>query len=261
MKKPLFILSLFLVAIGFASCDLEPESPKHPLHPFAIPDSLRDRPEQIIEHFAYTVSYNPEWLIPNWVAYCLYKDYLTDSIKKDKNFYSDPDIKGYKVGTDDYKGSGYDGGHMAPAGDMQWSARAMRECCYMSNICPQTRSLNSGRWNRLEERVRVWAQEYDSIFIVCGPIVSKNHETIGKKSHPIAVPDSFFKVLLVYADFRWQGIGFIMKNDSDNIPYYERTMSIDEVEELTGINFFYKLDKSIQNNVERECDIDFWFPE
>lgn len=259
MKRLLFILSLFLVTIGFASCDMEPDSPKRPLPSFAIPDSLRDHHEQIIEHFAYTVSYNPDWLIPNWVAYRLTKEDTDGKLQRANDYYPDPDVNGYQVVSDDYKYSGYNRGHMAAADDMKWSWTARHECCFMTNICPQTTSLNSGRWETLEGKVQKWAQEYDSIFIVCGPIVSKRHKTIGKEDHPIAVPNSFFKVLLVHTQSQWQGIGFIMYNDSENVPYDEYTMSIDDVEALTGIDFFYKLDKSTQDIVERECDLDFWF--
>ena len=259
MKKPLLILSLFLVTIGFASCDMEPDTPNQPTS-YEIPRLLEDRPEQIINHFAYTVSYNPEWLIPNWVAYCLTKEELKDSVNRDKKYYPDPDVEGYQVNTEDYKGSGYDRGHMAPAGDMQWCVRAMHECCYMTNICPQNHGLNIGCWKNLEDQVRKWANDYDSIFVACGPIVLDEHETISN-GHPIAVPWAFFKVLLVQTrKHEWRAIGFIIENKSGNKTYDTYAMSIDDIERITGIDFFHTLPDSIEEYVEKSYIKHFWFP-
>ena len=261
MKKPLFILSLFLVTIGFASCDMEPDTPNQPTS-YEIPRLLEDRPEQIINHFAYTVSYNPEWLIPNWVAYCLTKEEQEGDNETKGTFKPDPLVNGYQVMTDDYKGSGYHRGHMAAAADMKWSKQAIRESYYMTNICPQTPSLNNGCWLNLERQVRKWVKEYDSIFIACGPVVRDGHETICDE-HPIAVPRAFFKVLLVQTrKHEWRGIGFIMYNEKniESQPLLSYAMSVDDVERITGIDFFYTLPDSIEEYVEKSFIRHFWFP-
>ena len=66
-------------------------------------------------------------------------------------FQADPKVRGAKAYPSDYTRSGYDRGHMAPAGDMKWSETAMQESFYMSNVCPQNRNLNRGDWKDLEE--------------------------------------------------------------------------------------------------------------
>jgi hypothetical protein len=109
-----------------------------------------NRSQQIIEHLAYTVSYNPDWLIPNWVAYELTGDEVSGEQERSDHFAPDPLVEGDPVVTKDYSNSGYDRGHMAPAGDMKWSEQAMRESFYMTNICPQNHNNNAGDWKDLQ---------------------------------------------------------------------------------------------------------------
>ncbi|MCQ2606808.1 MAG: DNA/RNA non-specific endonuclease [Bacteroidales bacterium] len=210
--------------------------------PFVIPlsgiASIGDkRSSQIIEHTGYTVSYNPQLHIPNWVAYELTAEEVKGTVSRKGNaFFPDPEAEGVVISTYDYSGSGYDRGHMAPAGDMKWSKEAMMESFYLSNICPQNPNLNGGDWRILEEKVRVWAGYYQSIYVVCGPLVSKKPQTIG--TNKIAVPDAFFKVLLRFTDKGVETIGFIFKNEAGHKPLTEYMVTVDEVEKLTGIDFF-----------------------
>jgi DNA/RNA endonuclease G (NUC1) len=163
---------------------------QHSIENVEIPAKLTDRQEQIITNIGYTVSYNSDWKIPNWVAYELTKEEAEGVEPRGNKFIPDPAIS-YKnsATTDDYKNTGWDRGHMAPAGDMKWSEQVMKESFYLSNICPQNRNLNGGIWKSLEEQVRDLALQKGSIYVVCGPIVSKQPQTIG--NNKVAVPDAF----------------------------------------------------------------------
>ena len=120
-----------------------------------IPAEISGRKEQIICHTGYTVSYNSDWKIPNWVAYELTKEEVGGAVERYDVFMPDPVVPSDESATTyDYKGTGWDRGHMAPAGDMKWSEQAMKESFYLSNICPQNKKLNSGIWKDLEEQVR-----------------------------------------------------------------------------------------------------------
>ena len=136
--------------------------------PYELPRLVNNQPEQVIRHLGYTVSYNPDWLVPNWVAYELNAETSGEQERKN-HFKPDPLVNGDPVVTGDYANSGYDRGHMAPAADMKWSEQAMRESFYMTNMCPQLHSLNAGDWKDLEELARDWAQLYGNIYIACGP--------------------------------------------------------------------------------------------
>nr|WP_321377248.1 DNA/RNA non-specific endonuclease [uncultured Bacteroides sp.] len=213
-----------------------------------IPESTTKRPEQIITHAGYTVSYNPEWRIPNWVSYELTRNETEGKLDRSDKFVIDPIVKGVCPSNEDYKRSGYDRGHMAPAADMKWNSTVMKECFYYSNMCPQKHSLNAGRWKTLEEKVRDWAQEDSAIVIVCGPIVDKGYSTIGNAR--VAVPQRFFKVILAPFLKKPRAIGFIMKNEKEELPLSSYAVSVDRVEKITGLDFFSALPDDVENSIE-----------
>lgn len=213
--------------------------------------------EEIINHTGYTVSYNKEWRIPNWVAYELTADEVNGSVTRENNFQDDPSIYG-EPSSFEYTHSGYDRGHMAPAGDMKWSETAMKESFYMTNICPQNHNLNGGDWKDLEEHVRSLAKKYNSVFVCCGPIVQAKHATIGYSFESIVVPNAFFKVLLRQKDSTWTAIGFKMDNKAGHNSLATYAMSVDELEKLTEIDFFYNLPDSIEESVEKTYMLSDW---
>lgn len=214
------------------------------------------RPEQVITHAGYTVSYNPEWHIPNWVSYELTKDETLGNLKRADKFVVDPDVTSTCATNQDYSHSGYDRGHMAPAADMKWNSTVMKECFYFSNMCPQKHSLNAGRWKSLEEKVRNWAQEDSAIIVICGPILEKEYQTIG--GNHVAVPQRFFKVILAPYTHSPKAIGFIMKNEKEELPLGSYAVSIDSVEKLTGMDFFSALPDDIENKVESNYSTSAW---
>lgn len=215
-----------------------------------------NRASQIIENLGYTVSYNTDWHIPNWVAYQLTKAETYGDVPRANTFYADPQAHGVVISTSDYKNSGYDRGHMAPAADMKWSRQAMAESFYLSNVCPQNHNLNGGDWRELEERVRLYAQKYGELFIVCGPIVYENAPTIGYNN--IVVPESFFKVLLKKTDAGYEAIGFVFKNQAGNKSLSSYAVSVDSAEKLSGIDFFGFLPDDRENEIEGNFSLASW---
>ena len=217
------------------------------------------RREQVIEHMAYSVSYNDNWKLPNWVAYELTKIETMGEEERCNSFSPDPKVKGAAVVHDDYtRNPGkYDRGHMAPAADMKWSEQAMRESFYTTNICPQNANLNRGDWNDIEELVREYAQQYESVYVVCGPIVADKPEYMGNYQR-IAIPNAFYKAILRKKGDSWTTIGVVCKNEAGSKPilYYIRT--IDEIEEMAGVDLFYGLPDDIENKIEGEDNIVDW---
>ena len=214
-----------------------------------IPAKLKDRSEKILKRSNYTVSYNRNWNLPNWVAWELNKDETRGKNNRNEEFTSDPDLpKDNQVESWDYSGSGYDRGHMCPAGDNHFDAKAMNESFYMSNICPQDHELNKGKWNDLEIACRRWANRYGELYIVCGPIIDKrNGKRIGKE-HEVIVPEKFFKVVLITSTKPVRAIGYIFENNSSERPYKVHT--VDEIEKITGMDFFPNLPDNIEDMVE-----------
>lgn len=225
---------------------------------YELPQLTLHRSQQIIEHTGYIVSYNSDWHIPNWVAYELTRMEVYGECARYDKFLPDPLVDGDPVITKDYSNSGYDRGHMAPAGDMKWSEQAMRESFYTTNICPQNRNNNAGDWKDLEELTRDWAVTYGSVYICCGPIVTDTLTMIGT-ARRIVVPQSFYKVFLRQkADGTWTSIGFVMPNAAGNRPLMTYMHSVDEIENLTDIDFFYNLPDDIEDKVEADYIISDW---
>ncbi len=213
----------------------------------------------IIKHKYYTLQYNNETEQPDWVAYKVTKNMIiSGNVKRTDDFRVDPWVPGGSATPQDYYKSGYDKGHLCPAADMAFSQEAMSETFYMSNMSPQKPEFNRGGWKKLEEKERKWAVEDGVIFIVDGPIFYKDkiHKEIG--SNKVGVPDAYFKVILDNEEPDLKGIGFIMPNSKISEPLKYYSVSIDDVEKLTGFNFFSNLSEDVQNKIESRANYDEW---
>ena len=253
-------LFFILLALGLLSCkgrqsQAQPSEGLFSGHQQTLyeqPAPLRDRPEQILYKKGFIVSYNQESKSPNWVAWHLTEAHTKGPHqRKQEIFQEDTDVKAPRATNNDYYNSRYDRGHMCPAGDNKWDKQAMSESFMFTNICPQIHALNEGPWNDLEMACRRWAQKYGDIYIVCGPLLSDGlHRTIGKRR--VVVPERFFKVILCMQD-KPKAIGFIYENNSHNSnKMFSHATTIDEIERLTGIDFFPSLEDKIENVVEAE---------
>lgn len=202
------------------------------------------------------ISYNSEWHQPNWVAWELTRQETTGPVGRENKFYCDDSVPGC-ADHYDYSYSGYDRGHMAPAGDMKWSKEAMHGSFSMANICPQAKALNTGAWKTLEEKCRTWAAADSAIIIICGPVMTDQpYDHIGDSR--VAVPRRFFKVILSPHVTPMRGIGFIMPNDKVPGGIQAAATTIDEVERITGHDFFASLPDDIETEVESQCDFPYW---
>lgn len=219
--------------------------------------SPKGTPEQILKRTGYVASYNKTTLLPNWVAWHLTAERTEGSAKRSSvDFAEDTEVPEPRATDWDYYNSGYDRGHMCPAADNKWSKKAMEESFLFTNMCPQNGNLNRGDWNEMEMACRKWAKKYGDLYIVCGPILYKGkHKTIGKNK--VVVPEAFFKVVLRTGDDP-QAIGFIYKNTSGNRPKDSYVNTVDEVERITGIDFFPSLPDDVEKKVEAECDLGLW---
>lgn len=233
------------------------ESPQDLAQMLEVPAIDEDDDVMIIRHYAYTLAYHKEYKTPKWVAWTLTAKRMEGRIKRGDEFIPDPQIPTrYQSVHGDYIQSGYDRGHMVPAGDMKWDKRAMDEAFYMSNMCPQAPNLNRGDWRILEEKCRVWAQKVGDLYMVCGPIVEEGkwHKRIGRNK--VTVPDGFFKVVMTLADERPRALGFLFPNDDCNAPLKDYAVSVDSVEAVTGIDFFATLPDDIEERIEKMYQFD-----
>jgi endonuclease G len=211
--------------------------------------------DTIIQHTGYSFSYNQKYKQANWVAYQLTRAETSKLYDRENKFVADPLIPGTELSLD-YEKSGYDRGHLAPAADMGFSKITMTESFYYSNMSPQVLGFNRGIWKQLEEQTRNWAIEYDSLYIVVGPIFSDSMKVIGP--HQVAVPNAYYKVILDSHKGKEKMIGFVMRNEGSKNSLQSFVVSVDRVEEMTDIDFFPLLDDTLESKLESLILIKTW---
>jgi len=208
----------------------------------------------------YALAHNAKYKTPEWVAEHLTKEKASAYLPRKDYFTADPDLPfGERAELSDYKGSGFDRGHMAPAADFRWDSEAYKECYYLSNIVPQVgRGMNQGIWATLENLVRQWAITREELYIYTGPIYSESVDalrTIGKNE--IAVPTHLYKI--VYDPNKKEAIAVIMPNEelrTEDMPEY--IVTIHTIEQLTGLDFLSALSKEEQRRIESEKAPSLW---
>lgn len=213
---------------------------------------------QIVEHEGYILSYSEENEQAEWVAYELKKSELNYNNNDFKRpfFIEDPKVSSSSADWKNYRRSGYDKGHLCPAGDRKYSKSAFDETFYTSNISPQLHDFNEGVWNRLEQKVRYWAGKYDGIYVVTGGVLDENLPTIGDED--VTVPNYFYKVLLDENNGDYKMIAFLVPHRDSDRPLYEFVVSVDEVEKRTGIDFFPNLNDADEVRLEKNSDYKDW---
>lgn len=210
----------------------------------------------IVSHDSYTLSYSEKHEQAEWVAYELKQGDLSRNNFERPYFNEDKSVKTKSADWRNYKNSGYDRGHLCPAGDRKYSFEAYTETFLTSNISPQDREFNAGIWNILEQKVRFWADKYDGVYVVTGGVLKGNMQTIGYEN--VSVPNEFYKIVVDVTDGNHKAMAFLIPNKPSDKSFYEYAVSIDEIEAKTGINFFPNLTDSIEDKMERTIDLTVW---
>ena len=212
---------------------------------------------EIVEHAFYTLSYREEHEQAEWVAYELLEKQLTNDQWERPYFIEDRAVKTKSADWRNYKKSGYDRGHLCPAGDRKFNYDAYHETFLTSNISPQEHSFNAGIWNSLEQKVRYWAGRYDDVYVITGGVLKDGLSTIG--SERVSVPKEFYKIVFDKRGDEYRAIAFLMPNGKTTGSFYNYMVSIDDIEQKTGIDFFPELPDSIEKELERNDDVKSWW--
>lgn len=211
---------------------------------------------QIVHHNYYSLSYNESFEQAEWVAYSLTIDQIVSADFKRPYFEKDTKVKTKSAHYKNYSNSGYDKGHLCPAGDRKFSKLAYDETFLTSNIAPQNHQFNSGIWNRLEQKTRYWATKYKSLYIITGGVLKNNLKTIG--SEKVGVPNYFYKIILDYHEPEIKAIAFLIPHEDSEKGLYQFVISIDEIEEMTGIDFFPEIEDNLEEKLEASTSYSNW---
>ncbi len=214
--------------------------------------------EAIIERPYFTLRYIEDHEQANWVSYQLFADSLRlEKFERKDDFREDPRVRTKSASLADYRGSGFDRGHLAPAADFSYSQFALSQSFYMSNMSPQAPSFNRGIWRKLEEKVRDWALEFEHLYVVTGPVLNKQFETIG--NNEVSVPERYYKVLLDITKPGIKAIAFMLNNEKSSEDLRSFVVTIDEVEKMTGLDFFPSMSDELEEILEKSDMSDLWF--
>ncbi len=239
----------------------ESEKPQTPASEFEISASdpsiyepTRSKNAQHVRHKWFSLSYSEDHEQAEWVAYELTRERLNANfVDRTNDFRPDPDVKTESATPADYRGSGFDRGHLCPAADMGFDQTAMAETFFMSNMSPQKKAFNTGIWRELEENVRDWARKRRHVYVVTGPVLTvKTAGPIGFSK--VTVPGYFYKVILAGDT----GIGFLVPNEKTERPLMDFAVPIDQVERVTGLDFFPNLLTGLQEEAEAKLDKPAW---
>ena len=210
----------------------------------------------IVEHDHFLLSYHEAYEQAEWVAYRLKPSDLTHDDRRRPYFIEDPRVRTKSADWRNYRGSGYDRGHLCPAGDRRFSEYAYNETFYTSNITPQHADFNAGIWNRLEQQVRYWAKRHGTLFVVTGGVLEKGLPSIGDED--VAVPKYFYKIIFRGDKTNVKVIAFLFPHKESQAPLQQFLVSVDELERMTGIDFFEKLPNTLEDRIESKVVIDGW---
>ncbi len=245
MKNLTTILSVIFL-LSFAKSEAQ--------HFDFLPDTVEG--DQIVAYTQFTLSFNNEHKQADWVAYELTKSEVEKKLKRCNCFKPDKSIGTGSANKKDYSSSGFDLGHLCPAADNNMNEEANRESFLMSNISPQLPGFNRGVWKKLEEKVRDLAVQYDTLYVVTGPVFLNNLGTIGKDR--VTIPGYFYKVLLRKEGNKYYSAAILLPQlgASDNFRLY--VIPVNALESITGIDFFPALDNRIENKVEAQFQPNRW---
>lgn len=170
-------------------------------------------------------------------------------------FQEDKDIpEQYRTTLADYRGSGYDRGHICPSADRVNSKEANEQTFYLSNIQPQINGFNTGVWLSMENQLRnTWnTSKYRDILYVCkGGTIDNASQIAGYTTSKLIVPKYFFTAVLAVKNGQYKAIGLWFEHKANkDTKLSNYVVSIDELEKLTGIDFFCNLPDKIENTVE-----------
>lgn len=211
---------------------------------------------EVVHHEYFSLSYNEPFEQAEWVAYELKKRHLTYDDRKRPYFIEDPKVRTKSADWKNYRGSGYDRGHLCPAGDRRFSEYAYNETFYTSNISPQDKDFNAGVWNRLEQQVRRWCKKYGDLIVVTGGVLEDGLWEIGEED--VDVPRTFYKIVLRKNRGETKVLAFLIPAEESQEPLQNFLVPVDKIEEITGIDFFVHQSEDWQQKLEKDVMKEGW---
>ena len=229
--------------------------------------------EDPVCHSAMCILFSEEYRLAKWVVHILSSDIIDGRVSRTNDFRSDPYIPlageeadyflkfEQEDGSFKYDGFGYDRGHLAPSADFRWSEKALSESYFYSNITPQTPEFNRQKWAEIEDFLRtyIYNNPESELFVVTAPLLKKDLPRIERGLNKLPIPELHYKIAV---DFNKNiGVAFLVPQENLIYPIDWYAVTIDSIENLTGINFFPNLSPFLEELIESQTDLSKWYPE
>ncbi len=240
MKKTATLFSaLICISVGAQQYEIPSPSPR----------------EQQVKHTLFTVSYNENYELPSWAAWQITPEQAGATGTFKEKYAEDPKVTTGTASNKDYKDAGFIIGQLVPPEDMYTSPPALEETFLMSNTVPQKPAFNKYVWKAIEKLIREWAKEGNTLYIAAGPVLADApFGTFGPNK--VSIPTRYYKVVLDVNGER--AVGFIIRNNVASGAPKTFALSVDEVEKITGIDFFPQLPDEMEQQVESSKDFTKW---
>jgi endonuclease G len=211
--------------------------------------------EQIIHHKDYSLSYIEAYELATWVAYELTREEAKSEIEYKEKYMEDPAVKTGSATKKDYKKAGYIMGQLAFIEHMMMSDTSANESFYLSAIVPHKLAFNKYVWKTIGNTIKAWAKECGSLCVVNGPVLADApFGTFGPSK--VSIPERYYSVVLDLENER--GIGFVIRNSMSSASVKQYAMSVDEVEKITGLDFFHILPDEKEEKIESAFEPEKW---
>lgn len=203
---------------------------------------------KLISYTYYKVCYDHEHRQALWTAHWLTKESVNGKAKRKNNYRRDPNLYN-PVTRNDYKGSGFDRGHLVPAADMKLNNKAMSETFYMTNMSPQRPGMNRGIWASLERFVRSMVSEKGDAYLITAPILSNEDAPFNELDSGVSIPKNYYKI--AYFPKTKQMYAYLVQNKRfENYDFRDFLVPVDILEDVTGFDFYSELDDSLESELE-----------
>jgi endonuclease G len=211
--------------------------------------------EQVIHHNGFSLSYNSSYVLSSWVAYKITNANVDKESNVKAKYQPDTEVSTRSAEKKDYKDDSYLMAQLCSYLDISTIDNAAEESFYMTNIVPMKLAFYQHMWLKTEDLIRLWVNGKEGFYITAGPITAEApFATIG--SNKLSVPKNFYKV--VYDPINKEAIAFKFKNGVSSGSLKSYSLSVDKLEEITGIDFLPELDDAIESKVEATVNYDFW---
>lgn len=223
--------------------------------------------EELVQHSMMALVYAEAYEQARWVGHVITPDVVNGVVGRTNDFRPDPKIKTGSAVEQDYflktlqpdsayvyDGFGYDRGHLAPSADFRWSEKALSESYYYSNMSPQLADFNRGVWAELEGLLRAYLfrNPNTQLYVFTGPVLRPGLPTIARAKNKVAIPEQFWKIALDLTNRK--AIAFVVPQNPKGYPLSSFATTIDEIEKVTGINFFAGMEDGLEESLEKQSD-------